>query len=252
MSQTKQLILPGEAGDIEVAINEGTSTQPTGVAIIAHPHPLFGGSMDNKVVTTLMRAFNDCGVTVWRFNFRGVGKSAGVHDDGPGEVRDALQVIATALAQTDSSTSIEKPSEDALNTAISTPSPLAPLFIAGFSFGGAVMLRAQLLYQQRIQQQSLAQAQSGNEATTRAMHCALVAPAMWQRFGGETPPNVALSSLIVHGDRDDTVPLEQVMNWARLQGLPVTVVPDGEHFFHGRLGVLKDLTSNWCRGRLAG
>ncbi len=204
------LSLAGEAGNIEVAVN--AAAQPRGIAIIAHPHPLFGGTMDNKVVTTLMRAFNDCGVTVWRFNFRGVGRSEGVHNEGPGEVRDALQVV---------------------NTALSDAAPLLPVFIAGFSFGGAVMLRVQT--------------QLG---VTRPMHCALIAPAMWQRFSGETPPNVALSSLIVHGDKDDTVALEEVMTWARPQGLPVTVIPDGEHFFHGRLGVLKDVTSNWCRGRL--
>ncbi len=218
MSETMRLGLAGEAGNIEVAVS--AVAEPNGIAVIAHPHPLFSGSMDNKVVTTLMRAFNECGVTVWRFNFRGVGKSEGVHDDGPGEVRDAIQVISAAT----------------------TDWPALPLFIAGFSFGGAVMLRAQM--------DVASQEQLPNTAT-RPMHCALVAPAMWQRFGGETPPNVALSSLIVHGDKDDTVALEEVMNWARPQGLPVTVIPDGEHFFHGRLNVLKDITSNWCRGRLA-
>jgi uncharacterized protein len=220
MSETTRLGLSGEVGNIEVAIN--AVAQPRGIAIVAHPHPLFGGTMDNKVVTTLMRAFNDCGVSVWRFNFRGVGKSEGVHDEGLGEVRDALRVVNAALASL----------EDAQNTAT------LPLFIAGFSFGGAVMLRVQL--QLQLLQPSI----------KRPMHCALIAPAMWQRFGGETPPNVALGSLIVHGDKDDTVALEEVMTWARPQGLPVTVIPDGEHFFHGRLPVLKDITSNWCRGRL--
>ncbi len=224
MNETVRLSLAGEAGAIEVAINTPTVVQPTGIAIIAHPHPLYGGTMDNKVVTTLMRAFNDCGVAVWRFNFRGVGKSEGIHNEGPGEVRDALQVVNAALA-----------SMEAL--------PTVPLFIAGFSFGGAVMLRVQTQLQMQLQ----AQLQNNG---SRPMHCAFVAPAMWQRFGGETPPNAALSSLIVHGDKDDTVALAEVMNWARPQGLPVTVIPDGEHFFHGRLGVLKDVTSNWCRGRL--
>lgn len=217
MNETTPLSLAGEAGNIEVAVN--ASAQPSGIAIIAHPHPLFGGTMGNKVVTTLMSAFNDCGVTVWRFNFRGVGKSEGVHDEGLGEVRDATQVVIAALASL----------VDAQNTAT------LPLFIGGFSFGGAVMLRVQAQLQPSL---------------TRPMHCALIAPAMWQRFGGEIPPTVALSSLIVHGDKDDTVALEEVMTWARPQGLPVTVIPDGEHFFHGRLPVLKDIASNWCRGRL--
>ena len=125
-------------------------------------------------------------------------------------------------------------SHASVRVGVESRSPI-PLFLAGFSFGGAVMLRVQ---------------QAFESSDAQPVHCALVAPAMWQRFGGETPPSVPLTSLVIHGDKDDTVALTEVMTWAQPQGLPVTVIPDGEHFFHGRLGVLKDITSNWCRGRL--
>ncbi len=115
-SQTERLTLQGEAGNIEALRDtpEGTSQ---GVAIVAHPHPLFGGTMDNKVVQTLARAFVQCGWTVVRFNFRGVGASAGVHDAGDGEARDFVQVVAQVAAQ-------------------------GPLAIAGFSFGSFVASHA--------------------------------------------------------------------------------------------------------------
>jgi predicted alpha/beta-fold hydrolase len=95
-SQTERLTLTGTAGAIEALrdapqLVEGQS--PKGVAIIAHPHPLFGGTMDNKVVQTLARAFVQCGYTVVRFNFRGVGASAGEYDAGKAELQDLLAVV---------------------------------------------------------------------------------------------------------------------------------------------------------------
>lgn len=95
-AQTERLTLSGPAGAIEAvrdsaALADGAS--PRGVAIIAHPHPLFGGTMDNKVVQTLARAFVQCGYTAVRFNFRGVGGTAGAHDDGRGELQDLLAVV---------------------------------------------------------------------------------------------------------------------------------------------------------------
>lgn len=86
------------------------------VAVICHPHPLHGGTMDNKVVTTLMRTYRDWGVTVVRFNFRGVGKSAGAFDQGVGEVEDLRAVVAWVRERF----------------------PAARLLLAGFSFGSAI------------------------------------------------------------------------------------------------------------------
>ena len=115
-SQTQKITLQGEVGPIEALLDapEGASC---GVAIVAHPHPLFGGTMDNKVVQTLARAFVQCGWTVVRFNFRGVGASAGSHDAGAGEAQDFLRVVAQVA-------------------------PQGPLAIAGFSFGSFVASHA--------------------------------------------------------------------------------------------------------------
>ncbi len=123
-SQTQRITWRGEAGAIEGLLDqpEGASR---GVAVVAHPHPLFGGTMDNKVVQTLARAFVQCGWTVARFNFRGVGASEGAHDAGAGEAKDFLAVVEQAA-------------------------PTGALAIAGFSFGSFVASHAiQSLWEQR-------------------------------------------------------------------------------------------------------
>jgi uncharacterized protein len=85
-SHTEKIQLQGAAGAITALRDAAAEGVPArGVAVIAHPHPLFGGTMDNKVVQTLARAFVACGWTAVRFNFRGVGGSEGVHDEGRGE-----------------------------------------------------------------------------------------------------------------------------------------------------------------------
>ena len=91
-SQTEKISLQGAAGVIEVQ-RDLPAGAPRGTAVIAHPHPLFGGTMDNKVVQTLARAFVSRGWTTVRFNFRGVGASEGVHDEGRGELEDMLNVV---------------------------------------------------------------------------------------------------------------------------------------------------------------
>ena len=123
-SQTQRITWRGEAGAIEGLLDqpEGASR---GVAVVAHPHPLFGGTMDNKVVQTLARAFVQCGWTVARFNFRGVGASEGVHDAGEGEARDFLSVVKQVA-------------------------PKGALAVAGFSFGSFVASHAiQALWDKR-------------------------------------------------------------------------------------------------------
>jgi len=94
---TRRETVAGPAGRIECAVDEPAGT-PRGVALIAHPHPLFGGTLDNKVVQTLARAFVELGYAAWRPNFRGVGASEGRHDEGRGEVEDLAAVLAHAQA----------------------------------------------------------------------------------------------------------------------------------------------------------
>ncbi len=111
-----QRVIPGPAGNIEIAVAQPRG-QARGVALIAHPHPLYGGTMDNKVVQTLARSFLAMGYAAWRMNFRGVGGSEGVFDDGRGEIEDFRAFAAHALAE----------------------QPGLPVALAGFSFGTYVV-----------------------------------------------------------------------------------------------------------------
>ena len=118
-SQTQKQLIAGPAGAIECALDQPPGSQaPRGVAVICHPNPTQGGTMDNKVVQTLARAFVQLGYRTVRFNFRGIGASAGGWDEGRGEVDDALAVVGAFR-------------EAGL-----------PLVLAGFSFGGYVASRA--------------------------------------------------------------------------------------------------------------
>lgn len=92
-SSTRREFIAGPAGRIECAV-DGPPGAPLGMALIAHPHPLFGGSLDNKVVQTLARAFLELGWETWRPNFRGVGDTEGTHDEGRGELEDLAAVVA--------------------------------------------------------------------------------------------------------------------------------------------------------------
>ena len=94
-ASTRKELVAGPAGKIECAV-EFPASEPRGVALVAHPHPLFGGTLDNKVVQTLARAFVELGYTAWRPNFRGVGASEGAHDEGRGELEDLTAVIEYA------------------------------------------------------------------------------------------------------------------------------------------------------------
>ncbi len=158
--------------------------------------------MDNKVVQTMARAFVASGFAAVRFNFRGIGGSAGTWDEGRGEVQDMLAVVAQAAAD-------------------------APLALAGFSFGAFVTSHV------------LSQVWGVREVT----HVVLAGTAAG-RFGvAEVPQPARARTLVVHGESDDVVPLAAVMDWARPQLLPVTVVPGGGHFFHGQLPLLKSLVA---------
>ena len=196
----ERVLIEGPAGAIETDLNDPGGAR-RGVALVAHPNPVQGGTKDNKVVTTLAKAFYNLGYLTARPNFRGVGASAGEHDEGRGETEDLL-----AVAQY-------------LHERYTHPS----LVLAGFSFGGFVQTRVA----QRVASERLV----------------LVGPAV-NRFAAETVP---AGTLVIHGERDDVVPLQAVLDWARPQDLPVVVIPGGEHFFHGRLNLLAQLVVRYCR-----
>jgi hypothetical protein len=199
---TRVLSIAGPAGRIDVA-RDAPAGPACGVAVIAHPHPLYGGTRDNKVVQTLARTLVALGYACWRPNFRGVGASEGAHDEGRGETDDLLAVVAQARA-------------DAASGGLADP----PLVLAGFSFGGFV--------QTRVAARLAAQGRP-------ARRLVLIAPAV-SRFAVEpVPPD----TVVVHGEEDDVVPLADVLAWARPQELPVVVVPGADHFFHRKLPMLK-------------
>jgi alpha/beta superfamily hydrolase len=200
-ARTEQLRFTGAAGAIQAlrdAPPPGTASR--GLAVIAHPHPLFAGTMDNKVVQTLARAFVQSGWTALRFNFRGVGASEGVHDEGRGEVQDMLELIEQAA-------------------------PQGPLALAGFSFGAFVTT----------------QAAAALWPTRPFERLVLVGTAASRFEVADLPPASHTRALVIHGEADDTVPLSAVLDWARPQTLPVTVIPGVGHFFHGQLNLLKSL-----------
>ncbi len=195
-----RLAIAGAAGSIETDVNDPGEAR-RGIAVIAHPHPLQGGTKDNKVVTTLAKAFFNLGYVAARPNFRGVGATAGVHDHGNGETDDLL-AVADDLARRYGN---------------------LPVLLAGFSFGAFVQARVS----RRMQAERLV----------------LVAPAV----GRFSPEPVREDTLVIHGERDDIVPLAAVLEWARPQNLPIVVVPGGEHFFHGRLLLLAQLVLRFAR-----
>jgi alpha/beta superfamily hydrolase len=199
-SSLKRVMIEGPAGAIETDINDPGGAR-RGFALIAHPNPVQGGTKDNKVVSTLARAFFALGYLAARPNFRGVGASAGTHDGGRGETDDLLAVAAYLKRQFGD----------------------LPFVLAGFSFGSFVQTRvAKRLVPERV---------------------VLVGPAVDRSPAETVPPD----TLVIHGERDDVVPLAAVLDWARPQGLPVVVVPGGEHYFHGRLNLLMDIVVRYFR-----
>jgi alpha/beta superfamily hydrolase len=198
---SERLVIPGPAGGIEALVEIPEPADVRHFGVVCHPHPLFGGTLENKVVFTLARAFEQLGAPAIRFNFRGVGSSAGTYGEGIGETDDALAVISYGRARW----------------------PGAGLWLAGFSFGGAVALRAAV--------------------QARPQRLIAVAPAVTRianlDFGG--PLMRSCPWLIVQGDADEVLDAAAVLSWAsKVSPAPrVSVLPGASHFFHGRLAELR-------------
>lgn len=198
------LLLQGPAGAIEAKLELPTAGgERQAVAVIGHPHPPEGGTMDNKVVTSIARVFAELGIASLRFNFRGVGASEGSYDQGRGETLDYLAVAQWLHAK--------RPGDQ--------------LWLAGFSFGAWVALRAarQLPVAQLI---------------------AIAPPVGFRDFTGVPAP--ACPWLLVQGEADDVVDPGQVFEWARgLDPAPTVVrMADAGHYFHGRLTDLRGAIRN--------
>ena len=204
-AHTENTSFDGLEGLIDCAIDwpEGV---PTGWALILHPNPSQGGTRDNKVVTTLSRACVQQGLVSLRPNFRGIGASGGHFDHGKGELLDMAALVEQFRVR--------------------YPEIAAkPWVLGGFSFGTSIGVQ---LY------------------------------AQWDKLGKNLPNIVILTgsaalrfrhseakapedALVIHGELDEVVPLSEVMEWARPLGMPVVVIPEAGHFFHGKLLVLRQL-----------
>jgi len=195
------LFLDGPDGQLE-ALHLATP-DARGVALICHPHPLFAGTMQNKVVATLQRAARDAGYATLRFNFRGVGQSAGSYAEGRGEIDDALAAARWLAEQ----------------------HPGLPLTLMGFSFGSCVAGNAA----ERLEEQGAELAQ-----------LFMLAPPV-ERFDVDLPERCPLT--VIQPEADEVVTPERVYAWSAELSKPHELIrmPECSHFFHGKLIELKDL-----------
>ena len=227
-SRTQVIKIDGVVGPIQMSIDlpDELKSDPQfavrGLALVAHPHPLLGGTMDNKVAQTMARAFTQLGYISVRPNFRGVGETGGVHDDGVGELEDLLHVsdwMRTPSSWAQVAGIQHQGWVDAANT--------LPLVVSGFSFGSYVGTHLV----QRL-------ADLGRPAERLVMVGS--AAGKW-----ELAP-VPADAILIHGEVDETITLAAVLDWARPQELTVQVVPGADHFFHRRLHCIRNIiTGAW-------
>ena len=224
MSRTIKINFQGPVGLIEASLDlpdevrhAPSSYRPRGIALVAHPHPLLGGTMDNKVAQTLARTFAQLGYVTLRPNFRGVGATEGVHDDGKGEAQDLLAVIAWMKGPF-SWQGIKELEGHAWPQLVDE----LPLAMAGFSFGSYVSSYV------------VKELTEKNEAPERLIMVGS-ATSKW-----DVAP-VPKDTIVIHGEVDDVIPLTSVLDWARPQELTVQVIPGADHFFHRKLHCIRDL-----------
>lgn len=211
----RSFFLDGPAGQLEALLNSGYGS-PTHAAVVCHPHPLFGGTMHNKVVFHAMKALNSFGFPVLRFNFRGTGMSAGEHDHGRGEMDD----VRTAL--------------DWLGREFHLP-----LVFAGFSFGAAVGLAAA--------------AHDGGVKALIGIGLP-VAPVEERSYELEFLKSCTKPKFFVSGSRDQFGPrakLEQLVN-SLPEPKKLVIIESADHFFEGRLREMRDAVELWIRETIEG
>lgn len=194
------MTLTGPAGRLEALLEMPKVLSGDAVAVFCHPHPQYQGTMLNKVVHTLARAANKLGAPAVRFNFRGVGASDGEYADGAGEIEDTRAVITWAREQY----------------------PGAELWLGGFSFGAMVSAGAAL-----------------DTSPARLVSVAPPGPGLQKALAGRQPD---CPWLIVHGDADEVCSCEEVIEFVNglAPGPELLVLPDVDHYFHGRLTVLRE------------
>jgi alpha/beta superfamily hydrolase len=199
LPQSQKISIRGPAGELEAILESPGDAGINGVAVVCHPHPQHGGTMHNKVAHTLARSFVRSNFAVLRFNFRGTEGSDGVYDNGVGELDDALAAMAWIR---------QKKAE-------------GPLWLAGFSFGAAIAVRA-----------AVGRDVDGLISVAPAIH----------RFAGNLDAQPDCPWLIIQGDEDELVEIDETVEWidSLEPGPELLVVPGAEHFFHGRLHELRE------------
>jgi len=204
--QASQLSIPGPVGNLEAILEIPSEGEPLGAVVVCHPHPQYGGTMHNKVAHTLARSFVRLGFAALRFNFRGTEGSEGKYDEGVGEVDDALAARQWLRAEFAD----------------------GPMWLAGFSFGAAVALRAAIV-----------------EPVDGLI---TVAPAV-SRFASGLEGQPQCPWLVVQGDQDELVDIEETLIWLNSlePGPQLVVVQEAEHFFHGRLVDLREIVTNFVQ-----
>jgi uncharacterized protein len=209
----RSLFLGGPAGRLEALLNTGAENA-THAAVVCHPHPLFGGTLHNKVVFTAMKALNGFGFPVLRFNFRGTGLSEGVHDKGHGEEDD----VRTALDWLDKEFHL-------------------PLIFCGFSFGAAVGLRV-----------------ACPDARVKAVIGlgTPVAPVDGRAYEFSCLESCAKPKLLVSGDRDQYGSRSRLEKLTASLPEPgkLVIIEDADHFFEGRLREMREAIESWLREAL--
>lgn len=210
---SKDVVISGAAGGIEIKV-EIPEGLPRGLALVAHPHPLGGGANTNKVTHTLAKTFLELGYVALRPNFRGVGKSAGTHDEGRGETEDLLSALDWARAE--------------FRDMFAGPGRACPVILAGFSFGAYCQTR-------------VAERLTAMGTPPERMVLVGVAAGFVEGLRHYDAAPVPDDTLVIHGALDRTVPLANALAWAEPQNLSVVVVPGADHFFHKRLTLLRDI-----------
>ena len=201
------LLLDGPVGKLEVFIDRPRA-DPLAVAIVLHPHPSQGGTAEHKIPAALAKVLADAGFLVLRPNFRGVGRSEGDHASAAGEADDIRQLV------------------DAASKAFAK----LEITLVGFSFGAFVAAKV-----------AKQLAEAGRPLRRVALASLPYGPVRGSQ-SYDTPSGIP-GALVIHGERDDRVPLAAILDWARLDGQPVVVVPGTDHFFKGRLVVLRSLVA---------
>ena len=217
-STIRSLFLEGPAGRLESLLNTGAENA-THAAVVCHPHPLFGGTLHNKVVFHTMKALNSFGFPVLRFNFRGTGLSQGEHDYGGGEVED----VRTALKWLDSELHL-------------------PLIFAGFSFGAAIGLRAACDDPRVVAAIGLGVPGSPVAAETEEPRI----------YTDEFLQQCTKPKLFVSGARDQFGPRAQLESLVAPIAEPkkLVLIEGADHFFEGRLRELREAIESWVKENL--